>query len=285
MGEKATLLIYCPDQVGIVATVTEFIQKNNGNIVSLDQHIDIEEDYFFMRVEWDLESFSVPRDKLNDYFKTLIGDRFKMNFKIYFSDNKPKMALFVTKLTHCFYDILGRTQSGEWNLEVPLIISNHEYLRSIADKFGIPFYHIPITKENKVEQEKVQLKLLKEYEIDFVVLARYMQIISPQLIEVFPSQIINIHHSFLPAFPGAKPYHSAYERGVKVIGATAHYVTEELDCGPILEQDVTQISHKNSVKDLIRKGQDLEKVVLSRAIYNHLERKSLVFRNKTVIFD
>ncbi len=285
MGEKATLLIYCPDQSGIVATVTEFIHKNNGNVVSLDQHIDTEENYFFMRVKWDLESFSVPKNKLNDYFKTLIGDRFEMSFEIHFSDKKPKMALFVTKLTHCLYDILGRNQSGEWNLEIPLIISNHEHLRSVAEQFNIPFYHIPITKENKAEQERVQLKLLKEYDIDFVVLARYMQIISPLLIEEFPNRIINIHHSFLPAFPGAKPYHSAYERGVKVIGATAHYVTEELDCGPILEQDVAQVSHKNSIKDLIRKGQDLEKVVLSRAIYNHLERKSLVFRNKTVIFD
>ena len=285
MGEKATLLIYCPDQAGIVATVTEFIHKNNGNIVSLDQHIDTEEDYFFMRVQWDLDGFTVPKNKINDYFKTLIGDRFNMSFEIHISDRKPRMVLLVTKLTHCLYDILGRTQSGEWELEIPLIVSNHEYLKPIADQFGIPFYHIPITKENKTEQEKVQLKLLKEHNVDFVVLARYMQIISPQLIEKYPNQIINIHHSFLPAFPGAKPYHSAYERGVKVIGATAHYVTEELDCGPILEQDVTQVSHKNSIKDLIRKGQDLEKVVLSRAIYNHLERKSLVFRNKTVIFE
>ena len=195
------------------------------------------------------------------------------------------MGLFVSKMSHCLYDILSRCDSGELDVEIPLIISNHEDLRHVAEKFSIPYYCLPITKENKLEQEKRQLSLLEEYKVDFIVLARYMQIISSQLIEKYENRIINIHHSFLPAFPGAKPYHSAYKRGVKLIGATSHYVTEELDAGPIITQDVVRVDHKNRVADLVRKGRDLEKVVLSRAIFEHVARKTLVFNNRTIVFD
>jgi len=284
-GVNAILLIHCQDQKGIIANVTEFVLSNNGNVVNLDQHVEREKGVFFMRIEWELSEFRIPKDKIGEYFKTLLADKFQMKWRLYFTDHTPRMAIFATKLSHNLFDIIGKARSEDWNVEIPVIISNHEYLRDTVERFGYKFEYFPITKENKAEQEEKQIALLEKHKVDFIVLARYMQILSPKIIERFKNKIINIHHSFLPAFPGAKPYHSAHERGVKIIGATSHYVTEELDCGPIIEQDVHRVNHKNTIKDLVRKGQDLEQVVLSRAIYLHLQRRILVFDNKTVIFE
>lgn len=281
----AIILMHCNDQPGIVAKVTEFIDNNEGNVISLEQHVDHVEKQFFMRIEWELEKFLIPKEKINDFFGTQIASKYNMNFNVFFSDQIPRMCIFVTKMNHCLLDILSRYQAGEWNVEIPLIIGNHETLKPVSEQFGIPFYHFPITKDNKKEQEKKELELLKKEKVDFIVLARYMQIITSGLIDTYPSKIINIHHSFLPAFPGAKPYHSAYEKGVKIIGATSHYVTEALDEGPIIEQDVTRISHIDPIRRLVRKGKDLEKIVLSRAVYNHLSRKTLVYKNKTIVFN
>ncbi|WP_167608901.1 formyltetrahydrofolate deformylase [Maribellus sediminis] len=281
----AMLLIHCPDRQGILATVTEFLNKNRGNILYLDQHVDRQEKIFYMRVEWELENFAIPSDKIGEYFDTLIGTPLQMNWKIYFSDSVPRMALFVSKMPHCLFDILARYTAGEWDVEIPLIISNHEKLQPVAERFGIDFYHFPINKENKEEQEAAEIRLLKEKNIDFMVLARYMQILSADFVKQFPNKIINIHHSFLPAFAGAKPYHAAHERGVKIIGATSHYVTSDLDAGPIIEQDVTRCSHVDTIEKLIRKGRDLEKIVLSQAVYKHLQRKVLVYNNRTVVFN
>ncbi len=282
---SAILLIHCPDRRGIVASVTEFIHKNKGNILYLDQHVDAQQQHFFMRVEWDLEQFVIPTEKIDDYFQTLIATEFAMHWSLHFSDERPRMAVFVSQLPHCLYDILSRCRIGEWQVEVPLIISNHTHLEPVARDFGVDYHMVPIRADNKQEQEAQQLALLRDYQIDFVVLARYMQILSDDFIAHYPNRIINIHHSFLPAFPGARPYHLAYERGVKIIGATSHYVTGELDAGPIIAQDVVSVSHKDSVADLIRKGRDLEKVVLSRAIWNHLQHEILVCDNRTIIFD
>ncbi len=282
--DTAVLLLHCPDKQGIIAAVTEFININKGNIIYLDQHVDKAEKVFFMRVEWELENFLIPRDKVKEYFDTLLAKKYQMDFEIYFHAQKPRMALFVSKQAHCLYDLLAHYEAGDWNVEIPLIISNHPDMEHVAKKFGIPYYCLPITKENKAEQEAKEMELLRQHDITFVVLARYMQIITPAMIEAYPNKIINIHHSFLPAFVGAKPYHAAFERGVKIIGATSHYVTEELDAGPIIKQDVARISHKDSIENLIRKGQDLEKVVLSRAVEKHIERKILVYKNKTIVF-
>jgi len=237
-----------------------------------------------MRLEWELENFTIPKEKIEDYFKTLYAQKYDMDFKLYFSDQRPRMAIFVSKMSHCLYDILARYTAGEWEVDIPLIISNHQDLKHIAERFEIPFYVFPINKENKEEQEKKELELLKKNNITFIVLARYMQVISEQMILMFPNKIINIHHSFLPAFVGAKPYHAAFLRGVKIIGATSHYVTTELDAGPIIEQDVVRITHKDTPDDLVNKGKDLEKIVLSRAVAKHIERKILTYKNKTVIF-
>ena len=280
----AVLLLHCPDKQGIIAAVTEFININKGNIIYLDQHVDKVEKIFFMRVEWELDNFLIPTEKINEYFQTLLANKYEMEFQIHFQDQKPRMALFVSKQAHCMYDLLARYEAGDWNVEIPLIISNHPDLEHVAKKFNIPYYCFPITKDNKEEQEAKEMELLKEYNITFSVLAKYMQIISPEFIKAYPNNIINIHHSFLPAFVGAKPYHAAFERGVKIIGATSHYVTEELDAGPIIKQDVARISHKDSIENLIRKGQDLEKVVLSRGVEKHIERKILVYKNKTIVF-
>lgn len=281
----AILLIHCPDKQGILATVTEFLNKNKGNIIYLDQHVDRQEKIFYMRVEWELDNFAIPTDKIGEYFETLIANNLQMTWKIYFTDDIPRMALFVSKMPHCLFDILARYAAGEWDVEIPLIISNHSTLKPIARQFDIDFYHFPIDKENKAEQEKKEIELLKKHNIDFVVLARYMQILSKDFVSHFPNKVINIHHSFLPAFAGAKPYHAAHERGVKIIGATSHYVTTDLDAGPIIEQNVTQCSHIDTVQKLIRKGRDLEKIVLSQAVYKHLQRKILVFKNRTVVFN
>ena len=280
----AKLLLHCPDKPGILAEVTDFITVNKGNIIYLDQYVDHVENIFFMRIEWELKDFLVPQEKIEDYFRTLYGQKYEMDFRLYFSDVKPRMAIFVSKMSHCLFDMLARYTAGEWNVEIPLIISNHPDLQHVAERFGIPFYLFPITKETKEEQERKEMELLAKHKITFIVLARYMQVISEQMINAYPNKIINIHHSFLPAFVGAKPYHAAFQRGVKIIGATSHYVTTELDAGPIIEQDVVRITHKDSIEDLVNKGKDLEKIVLSRAVQKHIERKILAYKTKTVIF-
>ncbi|WP_299521378.1 formyltetrahydrofolate deformylase [Winogradskyella sp.] len=281
---KITLLIHCNDQPNIIASVTHFIANNSGNIVYIDQHVDSEQNIFFMRLECEFESDSFSVENFKESFSNTLVDKFNLEWRMYAADKKPKMALFVSKYDHCLYDILGRYNSGELFLDIPFILSNHNDLKSIADSFKVPFHHIPVTKDTKHEAEKKQLELLDSHNIDFIVLARYMQIVSNRLIDKYPYKIINIHHSFLPAFIGAKPYHSAYKRGVKIIGATSHYITEELDAGPIIEQDVTRVSHAHSIKDLIAKGRDLEKIVLSNAIKLHANRKVMVYNNKTVVF-
>lgn len=285
---RAILLISCPDRRGLNAAVTEFIYKNNGNIEHSDQHVDNESGVFFMRIEWSLDGFGLIGPEIKKQF-AVIADKFSMNWQLAFTDKKPKMAIFVSKKLHCLYDLLYRYKEGELNAQIPLIISNHPNAREISEAFGINFVEVPITKENKVEQEKKELKLLKENDVELVVLARYMQILTKQVVDEYPNRIINIHHSFLPAFIGAKPYEQAFRRGVKIIGATSHYITEELDAGPIIEQDVVRVSHRNSVDYMKKKGEDLEKIVLGRAVNWHLERKILVYGttgvSKTVVFD
>ena len=281
---KAILIIQCPDQKGIVAEVSRFLYGYNGNILEVDQHVDEEMGMFFMRASWELDSFGLKEEKIKERFQTEVGEKFGMEFNLHFNFPKPRMAIFVSKLSHCLFDILGRHHSGQLEVDIPLVISNHNELKSIVEAFGIPFFHVPVTAATKKLAESKQLDLMKVHAIDFVVLARYMQIISSEFIRVFPNRIINIHHSFLPAFVGAKPYHAAYERGVKIIGATAHYVTEELDAGPIIEQEVARVRHHNSVAELVQIGQDVEKMVLSKAIKFHLDRKVLAFKNKTIIF-
>jgi len=282
--QKITILIHCKDQKSIIASVTNYIASIEGNIIYLDQHVDADENVFFMRLECELESEKWPIDAIKADFETNLALPFDMDWKIYPQQQKPRMALFVSKYDHCLYDILGRYSAGELPLEIPVIISNHEDLRKVAEQFTIPFYCVPFTKEIKEIGEKGQLELLDKYNIDFIVLARYMQIITPKLIEKYQNNIINIHHSFLPAFPGAKPYHSAFKRGVKIIGATSHYVTEGLDEGPIIEQDIARVTHSHSIEDFIMKGRDLERMVLARAIKLHAERKTMVYNNKTVVF-
>lgn len=280
---KLSIRIHCPDKKGIISETTNFLQKEGGNIVYLDQFVDRENNIFFMRIEVVLkEDFSETAFKQK--FDQEIAIVHQMSYEINDSLKKVKMGVFVSKYNHCLYDILARYQAGDWNVEIPFIVSNHQDLEAVAKQFNIPYFHMPITKETKREAEKKQLQLLKDFEVDFIVLARYMQIIPSEMIQAFPNKIINIHHSFLPAFAGAKPYHAAYERGVKIIGATSHYVTEELDAGPIIEQDITTVSHVHSVNDFILKGRDLEKIVLSKAITKHLDRKTIVYNNKTVIF-
>ncbi|MBP9981831.1 MAG: formyltetrahydrofolate deformylase [Prevotella sp.] len=286
MKPTAILLLHCPDEQGIISEVTKFITDNHGNIVYLDQYVDREDGMFFMRLEWELEKFTIPREKIEDIISTLYAKRYNMDFNLYFNDDKPRMAIFVSKMSHCLYDLLARYKAGEWNVDIPCIVSNHENLRYVAEQFDIPYYVWSIKKDhsNKAEVEAAEMELLKKEKVTFIVLARYMQIISDEIINSYPNHIINIHHSFLPAFVGAKPYHQAWERGVKIIGATSHYVTAELDAGPIIDQDVTRISHKDTPESLVLKGKDLEKIVLSRAVTKHIERKILTYHNKTIIF-
>ncbi|WP_423128432.1 formyltetrahydrofolate deformylase [Gaoshiqia sp. Z1-71] len=281
----AILLIHCPDRQGILATVTEFLNKNNGNIIYLDQYVDRAQKIFYTRVEWELEGFAIPAEKIGEYFDTLIASKLEMAWKLYFSEEIPRMAIFVSKMSHCLFDILSRYTAGEWDVEIPVIVSNHEDMRPVAERFGIDFHYFEVTPENKTQQEEAELELLKKHQINFIVLARYMQILSKDFVQHYPNKIINIHHSFLPAFAGAKPYHAAHERGVKLIGATSHYVTSDLDAGPIIEQGVTRCSHVDTVKSLTRKGRDLEKIVLSNAVFKHLQRKVLVYKNRTVVFN
>ena len=282
--KRITLVMNCPDQKGIIAAVTNYIHDNNGNIVYIDQYVDRVNSIFFMRVECEIAENYQGIEYFKTNFIDSIGNEFQLEIDIYLNNALPKMALFVSKYDHCLYDILARYQSGELAVEIPFILSNHLDLKSIAEQFDIPFYHVPVSKESKKEAEEKQLQILQEHGVDFIVLARYMQIISGKLIEHFKYKIINIHHSFLPAFPGAKPYHSAYERGVKIIGATSHYVTKELDAGPIIEQNTTHVSHLNSIDDFIAKGRDLERIVLSKALQLHVARKVMVYKNKTIVF-
>ena len=286
MNKTAILLLHCPDQPGIISEVTKFITDNQGNIVYLDQYVDKEDSMFFMRIEWSLDHFLIPQDKIKEYINTLYAQRYQMTCNLYFSDQRPRMAIFVSKMSHCLYDLLARWKAGEFECDIPCIVSNHEDLRYVAEQFDIPYYVWSIKKDhsNKAEVEAAEMELLKKEKITFIVLARYMQIISDDMIEQYPNHIINIHHSFLPAFIGARPYHQAYERGVKIIGATSHYVTADLDAGPMIEQDVARITHKDTPESLVLKGKDLEKIVLSRAVSKHIERKILTFHNKTIIF-
>jgi len=283
MKSNAVLLISCPDQKGLVATVSDFIFKHNGNIVHTDEHTDAELDRFLMRVEWNLNGFDLTLPDFPRAFAP-IAERFKMQWRVASVTERPRMAIFVSKYDHCLNDLLYRQQSGELACDIPLIVSNHPDCQRLADFYKIPFVVTPVTKENKPQAEAEQLRMLREHKIDLIVLARYMQVLSTEFIREYPSRIINIHHSFLPAFVGAKPYHQAFERGVKLIGATSHYVTEVLDDGPIIEQDVARISHRDALDDLLQKGRDLEKVVLSRGVRWHLENRVLLYGNKTVVF-
>jgi formyltetrahydrofolate deformylase len=279
----ATLLISCPDQRGLVAKIANFIYSNGGNIIHADQHTDFEAGLFLTRIEWLLEGFNLPRDFIGTAFNA-IAQPLGAQWELHFSDTVPRLAIWVSHQDHCLFDLIWRQRAKEFNAEIPLIISNHPHLQEIAEQFAIQYLHIPITKDNKQEQEIRQLEILHDYKIDLVVLAKYMQIVSADFIKDFP-RIINIHHSFLPAFIGANPYHRAFERGVKIIGATAHYATADLDAGPIIEQDVVRVSHRDEVDDLIRKGKDLERVVLARAVRLHLQNRVLVYKNRTVVFE
>ncbi len=281
----AILLMHCPDRPGLVASLTGIIDEGGGNILHLDQWVNHEENIFFMRIEWDLADFSVPRGAIEEWFVTRFGHRFGVHHTLHFSGDRPRMAIFVSRMAHCLYDMLARHAAGEWQVDIPLVVSNHPDLGPVAQRFGIEFRHIPITPDNKARQEAAELALLRDYDIDMVVLARYMQVLSDDFIRRYPHPIVNIHHSFLPAFMGARPYHAAHARGVKLIGATSHFVTADLDQGPIIEQDVTQITHKDTVERLVRKGQDLEKIVLSRAVSKLLDHRILAYGNRTVVFD
>lgn len=280
----AVLLISCGDKDGIVADVTALLARLGANIVYLDQHTDRQNKKFFMRIEWDLENFSVGLDDFKTIFTHESAKKFNMSWELHKSETRQKMAVFVSKYAHCFFDIISRWKIKEFEVDIPLVISNHEDLREDCERFGVPYFCIPVNKENYEEQTKKHIEILQKNEVDFIVLARYMQIVSPKMISVYKNRIINIHHSFLPGFPGAKPYHQAFERGVKIIGATGHYVTEELDAGPIIEQDVQRVSHKHSVEDLIATGQDIERRVLARAVSAHIQRKILTDENRTVVF-
>lgn len=278
----ATLLISCPDQPGLVAKMANFIYSNGGNIIHADQHTDFTAGLFLTRIEWQLEGFNLPRDIIGAAFQA-IAQPLNARWQLHFSDAMPRIAIWVSKQDHCLFDLIWRQRAGELAAEIPLIISNHEKLQPIAAQFGIDFHHLSMSADIKAEQEAKQLQLLKDYNIDLVVLAKYMQVLSADFITQF-ANTINIHHSFLPAFPGANPYQRAYERGVKIIGATAHYVTQDLDEGPIIEQDVVRISHRDQTSDLIRKGKDLERMVLARAVRLHLQNRVLVYGNRTVVF-
>lgn len=282
---SVTLLLHCPLRLGMAADLTRFIYTHKGRILYHDQYVDAESDHYYTRLRWDVSGFSLADQEMTRSLATLIGDGAETEWSLHFSDEIPRMAVFVSKDPWCLYDILARSHSGEWAVEVPVIVGNHPDLEPVARKFGIEFRAFPVSKENKSDVEEQQLALLKSHRVDLVVLARYMQVVTARFVQAYPNRIINIHHAFLPAFPGARPYHAARERGVKIIGATSHYVTETLDAGPIIEQDVRRVTHRHSVKDLIRFGRDLEKVVLSRAIWSHLRRKIIVHNGRTVVFD
>ena len=279
----AIVLVACPDQRGIVAALSAFITQHNGNIIALDQYVDTEESAFFARMEWELDGFAFPLEQFAARFEPVARPR-RIEWRLHLSDRRLRMAVMVSRQAHCLYDILARWESGEWPIELSLVLSNHDDHRGLVERHGLPFHHIPVEAATKAEAEDRQIALLKQANVDFIVLARYMQILGPSFVQTFPMRILNIHHSFLPAFAGAHPYRAAHDRGVKIIGATAHFVTEKLDEGPIIEQDVIRVSHRQGVDDLVRLGRDLEKIVLSRAIYWHVHHRILVYKNRTVVF-
>ena len=283
--EEAILLVHSPDRPGLVRAVTDFIFKYGGNIHALQHCVDTTDMVTFIRAKWGMDGFTLSREETEEIFREKVAEKFDMKFEVFFTGDVPRMAVFVSKLPHCLSDIIYRLRAREWNVEMPLVISNHPDLKSIADRYGMKFEVFRDVEKNKEEVEARQLELLADHNVDFIVLARYMQILTGNFVSHYPNRIINIHHSFLPAFPGARPYHSAYERGVKVVGATSHYVTEELDSGPIIEQDVIKVNYDDSVKDLVRKGQDLEKQVLSNAIWSHINREVLIYKNRTIVFN
>ena len=286
MDANLILLIHCPDRPGLVATITDLIRRADGNIVDLDQHVDTERKVFFMRVEWTPPTGDPSAAKrFEQAFAREVAEPCSMTWRLERGDRRLRMAVFVSRYGHCLHDILSRWESGEWSADIPLIVSNHCDLEPVAARHGIRFEYVPVTRETKADAEARQLELLRDAGADLVVLARYMQVLSDNFIRAMAGRVINIHHSFLPAFAGAQPYHAAYARGVKVIGATSHYVTAELDAGPIIAQDVATVSHKDSVEDMVRKGRDLEKIVLARAVYAHLQHRVLAYENRTVVFD
>jgi formyltetrahydrofolate deformylase len=283
MKNTAILLVICPDRKGLVAAISDFVFRHNGNILHVDEHADEESNLFLMRVEFDPAQFDIDLAGFGEHFSPM-AKKFEMTWRLAQSAHRPKMAILVSKYDHCLVDLLYRHKSGELACDIPVIISNHPDNRPAADFYGIPFVVIPVSPDNKAEGERNVLEALRQHHPDFIVLARYMQILSPEFVSEYPNRIINIHHSFLPAFVGAKPYHQAFARGVKLIGATSHYVTEVLDDGPIIEQDVARISHRDAIEDLLQKGRDLEKVVLSRAVRWHIESRVLLYGKKTVVF-
>jgi len=282
VSHTATLLIDCPDQKGLIARVSGMLYANGANILHADQHQDHEAGLFFMRVEWELNGFELTT--FQEEFSRL-APTLEMHWRLEVSSFKPRVAVFVSQYLHCLIDLLYRRQSGELSCEIPLIFSNHDTASALAEFYGVPFHLVSIAPDTKAAAEAEQLRLLAEHKVDLIVLARYMQILSPEFVALYPNRIINVHHSFLPAFIGARPYHRAFERGVKLIGATSHYVSEVLDDGPIIEQDVTRVSHRDQLEDLIEKGRDLERVALSRAVRWHLDHRILSYGNKTVVFD
>ena len=284
---NAILLFSCPDRRGLVNLISGFVAGNNGNVVDLEQHVDHVDNMFFLRIEWQLQGFTIARDEIENAFDHAVIKKAKLHahWSLHFSDAIPRMAIFVSKYSHCLFDILSRFHSEEWQFDIPLVISNHNDLANVVSRAGFTFHHIPVSADNRQQAEQQQLALLAEHDIDVIVLARYMQILSAEFIARYPNRIINIHHSFLPAFPGAKPYHSAYQRGVKIIGATSHYVTADLDAGPIIDQDVERVRHTDNIEDLVLKGKDIEKMVLARAISKHINYKTLVYKNRTIVFE
>jgi formyltetrahydrofolate deformylase len=280
----AILLISCPDRKGLVARISDFVFRNHGNILHADEHIDDEVGLFLMRIEWDLADFNLTRDAIQAALQPL-AEELAFDWQLHFSDERPRTAIFVSKYDHCLQDLLYRCRAGELAADFSLVVSNHPDLRDQVESQGLEYLVFPVTSETKSTQEKTVLAEFERRQIGLVVLARYMQILTEEFVRHYPNRIINIHHSFLPAFAGPRPYHQAYRRGVKLIGATSHYVTAELDGGPIISQDAVRISHRDSVQDLIRKGRDLERVVLAQAVRAHLERRVLVYGNKTVVFD
>lgn len=284
-SEQAVLLTHSPDRPGLLRAIIDFISRHGGNIHEMQHCMDTDDMVTFVRVKWAMEKFSIPKEEFSGRFQEEVASEFDIKFDIFFTGKVLRMAVFVSKLPHCLSDIIYRLRVREWNVEVPLIISNHLNLKPIADRYGMDFYVFNDVENNKDEVEVRQLELLADYKVDFIVLARYMQILTEGFVSHYKNRIINIHHSFLPAFPGARPYHNAYKRGVKIVGATSHYVTEDLDSGPIIEQDVIRVNYNDSINDLVRKGEDLEKQVLSKAIWSHINREILIYKNRTVMFN
>jgi len=284
-SRSVVLLLHCPLRLGLAASLTQFVYMHEGRIVYHEQYVDPELGHYYTRLAWDVSRFAVSEEETAGLLRTLIGGEPDTEWSLHYSDEVPRMAVFVSKDPSCLYDILARSFSGEWTVAVPLVVGNHADLEPAAKRFGVAFHLFPVTQENKSGVEEEQLALLASQKIDLVVLARYMQVLSGRFVEAYPNRIINIHHAFLPAFPGARPYHAARTRGVKVIGATSHYVTATLDAGPIIEQDVLRVTHRQSVDDLVRFGRDLEKVVLARAIGSHLRREIIVHKGRTIVFD